>query len=54
MDQKENMPLNSLNQELEVLGWGVQIMDEVAYGQMLILHQKENIIDLKGYLNRQF
>jgi hypothetical protein len=54
MDQKENMPLNSLNQELEILGWGIQIMDEAAYRQMLILHQRKNVIALKGYLNRQF
>ncbi|UCD30968.1 MAG: hypothetical protein JSV38_09085 [Desulfobacterales bacterium] len=53
MDQKGNVPLDLLNQELETLGWGIQLMDETAYKQMLILHQNKNHIDLKGYVNSQ-
>lgn len=49
IDQKGNVPLHILNQELEALGWGIQIMDEAAYRHMLILHQRKHHIDIKEY-----
>ena len=53
IDQKGNAPLNLLNQELETLGWGIQIIDESVYQQMLFLHQNKNVINLKGHLDTQ-
>jgi len=40
--QEEYASLSSLNQELEALGWGIQIMDETVYQQMLFLHRNKN------------
>ena len=49
MEQEKYASLNSLNQELETLGWGIQIMDETAYKQMLFIHQNKKFYDLEGY-----
>ena len=53
IDQKECATLNSLNQELETLGWGIQMIDEAVYTQMMFLHQNKNFINLKGHLDTQ-
>jgi hypothetical protein len=53
IDQKGNAPLHLINQELEALGWGIQIMDEAAYKHILILHQNKHHFDLKKHLNGQ-
>lgn len=50
MEQEQSASLNSLNQELETLGWGIQIMDQTAYKQMLFIHQNKKFDDLEGYL----
>jgi hypothetical protein len=39
IDEEENRSLNMVNQELEELGWGIQILDETAYNQFLFLHR---------------
>lgn len=49
MDQKGYTPVNILNQELETLGWGIQIMDETAYKQMIFLYRNKKIYDLERY-----
>ena len=35
---------NSLNQELETLGWGIRVMDEAAYKQVSYLHRRQNFV----------
>ncbi|MFC1885512.1 hypothetical protein ACFLZM_00430 [Thermodesulfobacteriota bacterium] len=42
IDTERHSSLQSLNQELESLGWGIQLMDETAYKQMLFLHRNRN------------
>jgi hypothetical protein len=42
IDSKRPMSLQLLNQELEALGWGIQLVDEAAYKQILFLHQHRN------------
>jgi hypothetical protein len=41
-DKQGYLSLNSLNEELEDLGWGVQLIDETAYKQMMYFHRHEN------------
>ncbi|MFC1886288.1 hypothetical protein ACFLZM_04460 [Thermodesulfobacteriota bacterium] len=42
IDKEEDTSLQSLNIELETLGWGIQLMDEIAYKQMIFLHRNRN------------
>jgi hypothetical protein len=39
IDKEGHATLQSLNQELEALGWGVQLMDETTYNHLLFLHR---------------
>jgi hypothetical protein len=41
IDEEENRSLNIINQKLEELGWGIQILDETAYNQFLFLHRNK-------------
>ena len=41
IDREGYASLQSLNQELEALGWGIQLMDETAYKQMVFLHRNK-------------
>ena len=42
IDKEGNISLQSLNTELETLGWGIQLMDETACKQMIFLHHNRN------------
>jgi len=42
IDEEGYASLQSLNTELETLGWGVQVMDETAYKQMIFLHRNRD------------
>ena len=42
IDEEGYASLQSLNTELETLGWGVQVMDETAYRQMIFLHRNRD------------
>ena len=53
IDQSGNAPLNLINQELEALGWGIQLIDETVYKDLLILHQNKHHIDLKAHVPGQ-
>ena len=39
MDKAGRPSLRFLNQELEDFGWGVQILDEAVFNQMVLLHR---------------
>ena len=39
MDQEAEAPLGSLNQELEILGWGLHIVDETIYKKIAYLYR---------------
>ena len=41
IDREEPTSLDLLNRELEDLGWGIQILDEIAYRNMLFLYQDQ-------------
>ena len=42
IDEKGVAPLQLLNHELETLGWGIQVMDEIVYHKMIFLHQNRS------------
>ena len=42
IDKEGYTSLRSLNRELETLGWGIQLVDETTYKQMIILHRNRN------------
>ena len=42
IDKEGYTSLQSLNIELETLGWGIQLADETAYKQMIFLHRNRN------------
>ena len=44
IDREGYASLQSLNQELEALGWGIQLMDESEYKQMLFLHRNKSFV----------
>jgi hypothetical protein len=44
IDREGYASLQKLNQELEALGWGIQLMDESAYKQMVFLHQNKCVV----------
>jgi hypothetical protein len=51
IEHRGKASLHLLNLELEVLGWGVQIMDEATYRRLLTLHQNKNHIDFTAHLS---
>ena len=44
IDQEKHTSLHLLNQEMESLGWGIQIMDETIYKLMLFLNRNKNSV----------
>lgn len=47
IDERGSGSLDSLNEELETLGWGIRLLDETAYHHMMRLHtgQSHNTTD---------
>ena len=43
IDKEGYASLQLLNLELESLGWGIQLMDETTYKQMIFLHRNKNV-----------
>jgi len=41
--------VKTLNQELEALGWGIEIIDEIIYKQMVFLSRNLEFFDLEKY-----
>jgi len=50
--RRGTLPLNSVNLELESLGWGLHIMDMTLYRDLITLFEEEAIEDFKYYLQQ--
>lgn len=48
LDQEGYAPLNLINHELETLGWGIQLLDETAYKQLIALHRNKKFMKLNA------
>jgi hypothetical protein len=53
LKQRRGIPsLNSVNLELESLGWGVHIMDMALYRDLISLLEEEALGDFRHYLQQ--
>ena len=52
VQQKENYTLNTVNLELESLGWGIQIMDQALFEQTLSMIENLGDSDFKKYFRQ--
>jgi hypothetical protein len=50
--RKGILPLNSVNLELENLGWGVHIIDMALYRDLISLFEEEELENFKYYLQQ--
>ena len=50
--QKENYTLNTVNLELESLGWGIQIMDQALFEETLSLIENLGDSEFKKYFRQ--
>lgn len=54
LDQEGYAPLNSINHELETLGWGIQPLDETVYQQLIVLHRNKNFVSITSPSSIEF
>ena len=52
IQQKENYTLDTVNLELESLGWGIQIMDQAIFEETLFLIENLDDSDFKKYFRQ--
>lgn len=52
IQQKENYTLNTVNLELESLGWGIQIIDQALFEETLSLIENLSDFDFKKYFRQ--